>query len=218
MGPATAACKKLKVKSLPWNRTVFKIKPQERFGRPFAPFRRGPNGLLFDLQGTMLSVALESTKYLSLVNSSMRKIKSAFAGKCMAVAMACTGVAAELLKTWRLFSFTIRSKGPHICLPLVNCNCGTCTCHSQGCENWKIMGEERQLFEQAPQPLLLLFLPLAGVGLLLCWVMAAVTMGSCFFLATVGIPQGGVHDSNHHCCRLVVTRTYCLLHGGQLSD
>ncbi len=37
----------------------------------------------------MLKVALVSTKYLSLVNSSVKNIKPAFAGKCIAVAVAC---------------------------------------------------------------------------------------------------------------------------------
>jgi hypothetical protein len=32
MGPATAACKKLDVKSLPWNSTVFCMNPQEGIG------------------------------------------------------------------------------------------------------------------------------------------------------------------------------------------
>jgi hypothetical protein len=43
----------------------------------------------------MLKVAPISTKYLLLVNSSVRKIKPAFAGKCIAVAVACAGKAAE---------------------------------------------------------------------------------------------------------------------------
>jgi hypothetical protein len=71
MGPATAACKKLDVKSLPWNFTVFLMKPQEGIGCPSAPLRRGPDGLEFLLQGTMLKVAPVSTRYLSFVNSSV---------------------------------------------------------------------------------------------------------------------------------------------------
>ncbi len=60
-------------------------------GCPSAPLRGGPDGLELWLQGSMLEVAPVSTKYLSLVNSSVRKIKPAFAGKCMAVAVACVG-------------------------------------------------------------------------------------------------------------------------------
>ncbi len=62
-----------------------------------APLRRGPDRLEFWLQGTMLKVAPVSTKYLSLVNSSVRNIKPAFAGKCIAVAVACV----EKLPNWK---------------------------------------------------------------------------------------------------------------------
>jgi hypothetical protein len=62
-------------------------------GCPSASLRRGPDGLEFWLQGTMLRVAPVSTKYLSFVNSSVRKINPAFAGKCIAVAVACVGLA-----------------------------------------------------------------------------------------------------------------------------
>jgi hypothetical protein len=43
----------------------------------------------------MLKVASVSTKYLSLVNSSVRNIKPAFAVKCIAVAVACVEKAAK---------------------------------------------------------------------------------------------------------------------------
>jgi hypothetical protein len=65
------------------------MKPQEGIGCPSAPLRRGPNGLEFLVQGTMLNVAPVSTKYLSFVNSSVKKIRPALAGKCIAVAVAC---------------------------------------------------------------------------------------------------------------------------------
>ncbi len=64
-------------------------------GWPSAPLRRGPDRLEFWFQGIMLKVAPVSTKYLSLVISSVRKIKPAFAGKCIAVAVACVGKAGE---------------------------------------------------------------------------------------------------------------------------
>jgi hypothetical protein len=62
---------------------------------PICPLRRGPDGLEFWLQGTMLKVAPVSTKYLSLVSSSVRQISPALAGKCIAVAVACVGLATE---------------------------------------------------------------------------------------------------------------------------
>jgi hypothetical protein len=46
MGPATAACKKLEVNILPRDWTVLVMKPQEGICFPFAPLRRGPDGLL----------------------------------------------------------------------------------------------------------------------------------------------------------------------------
>jgi hypothetical protein len=95
MGPATVACRKVYVKSLPWNCTVFWIKPQEWMGWPSAPLRRGPDWLEYWLQETMLKVAPVSTKYLSLIHLSVRNIKPAFAGKCIAVAVACVEKATE---------------------------------------------------------------------------------------------------------------------------
>ncbi len=57
------------------------MNPQDRIGNPFAPLRRGPDELVLDVHGIMLNVAQVSTKYLSLVISSVRKINPAFAGK-----------------------------------------------------------------------------------------------------------------------------------------
>jgi stringent starvation protein B len=88
---------------------------QEEIGNPLAPLRRGPNGLAFDTHGIMLNVALVSTKDLSLVNSSVRKINPAFAGKCVAVAVAlavaCAGVATEPARDRQHFNFLTRHKG-----------------------------------------------------------------------------------------------------------
>jgi hypothetical protein len=50
---------------------------------------QGPDGPDWDVQGTILNVAPVSTKYLSSVNSSVKKMRPAFAGKCMALAVAC---------------------------------------------------------------------------------------------------------------------------------
>jgi hypothetical protein len=79
-------------------------------GWPSAPFRRGPDGLEFWLQGTMLKVAPVSTKYLTFVNSSVKKIKPAFAGKCIAVAMACVEKAAETKGVRRRISFPTKNR------------------------------------------------------------------------------------------------------------
>ena len=47
MGPATAACKKVWLKSTPWKRTNLVTVPQVGIGSPFAPLRVGPDGLTF---------------------------------------------------------------------------------------------------------------------------------------------------------------------------
>ncbi len=78
-------------------------------GWPSAPLRRGPDGLEFWLQGTMLKGAPVLTKYLSLVNLSVKKIKSTFAGKCIAVGVACVGKAAEPKGVRRRISFRPRT-------------------------------------------------------------------------------------------------------------
>ncbi len=58
MGPATAACKKLEVNISPWNWTVLVMKTQEGICFPFAPLRRGPDGLLWEEQG-IVSLGIE---------------------------------------------------------------------------------------------------------------------------------------------------------------
>jgi hypothetical protein len=52
---------------------------------PICPFEKGTRWAGIFEQGTMLSVAPVSTKYLSFVNSSVKKMRPASAGKCIAV-------------------------------------------------------------------------------------------------------------------------------------
>jgi hypothetical protein len=63
----------------------------------------------------MLKVAPVSTKYLSLVNSSVRKIKPGFAGKCIAVAVACVGKAAEPKGVRLRISFPTKNRAKCTC-------------------------------------------------------------------------------------------------------
>jgi hypothetical protein len=77
------------------------MKPQEGMACPSAPLSRGPDGLEFWLQGTMLRVGLVSTKYLSFVSLSVRIMSPALAGKVIAVAVACAGLAAEPSSVFR---------------------------------------------------------------------------------------------------------------------
>ncbi len=81
------------------------MNPQEGTGCPSAPLRRGPDGVVLELQGTIINVAPVSNKYLSRVSSAVRKMSPAFAGKSVAVAVVCVDVAAEPVRVWRLFSF-----------------------------------------------------------------------------------------------------------------
>ena len=85
-------------------------------GWPSAPLSRGPDGPTVDIQGTVLNVAPVSTKYLSFVNSFVRKMRPAFAGKCMAVAVACVEFATKQVRVWRHFSFPNRSRGKCTCV------------------------------------------------------------------------------------------------------
>jgi hypothetical protein len=108
------------------------MKPREGIGCPSAPLGRGPDGLEFEVQGIMLKVAPVSTKNLSLVNSSVRKISPALAGKCIAMAVACARMAAEPEQLWRHFSFPSKYRVQYTCMLYWNNNFETCTCHWQG--------------------------------------------------------------------------------------
>jgi hypothetical protein len=108
------------------------MNPQEGMGCPSAPLRRGPDGLEVEVQGIMLKVAPVSTKNLSLVNSSVSKISPALAGKCIAVAVACAGMAAEPEKIQRHFSFPKKYKVQYTCVLCWSNSCETCTRHWQG--------------------------------------------------------------------------------------
>ncbi len=105
-------------------------------------------------------------------------MRPAFAGKCMAVALACVHSAAEPVRVLRRFGFPKTSRGK--CTWMLCCckSFDAYTCHCLGFGKWKIESEEGQLLEWALQILLSSFLPLAGAGFLLHWVMAAMTFGS----------------------------------------
>ncbi len=83
----------------------------------------------FEVQGIMLKVAPVSTKNLSFVNSSVRKISPALVGKCIAMAVACAGMAAEPERVRRHFSFPRKYRVQYTCVLYSNNNYETCTCH-----------------------------------------------------------------------------------------
>jgi hypothetical protein len=70
----------------------------------------------FEVQGIMLKVAPVSTKNLSLVNSSVRKISPALARKCIAVAVVCAGIAAEPERVRRHFSIPRKYRVQYTCV------------------------------------------------------------------------------------------------------
>jgi hypothetical protein len=90
---------------------------------PSAPLSRVPDGLEFSLQGTMLQVAPVLTKYLSIVSSSVRKMSPALARKCIAVVVACAGLATELKMVRRQTSFPTKHRVQHTCEPYWHSNC-----------------------------------------------------------------------------------------------
>ncbi len=209
MGPATAACKKLDVKSLPWNCTVFGMKPQEGMVCPSAPLSKGPDGLEFCLQGTMLKVAPVSTKYLSFVSSSVSKISPALAGKRIAVAVACAGLAAKPKVVRRQTSFPTKHKVEHTCEPYWRSNCEICTRHCPVLKGMKIWAGEGATF---------------GAGVTAPFVASPPVVGSRAptslsrggrdhrVVAASSIPQGirGLHHGRG--CR-VIASSYCFTHG-----
>jgi hypothetical protein len=91
----------------------------------------------------MLKVAPVSTKYLSFVNSSNRKINLALAGKCIAVAVACVGMATKLEVAWRLISFLTKHRAKRTCEPCGRSRCEIYKCHCQGFEMNRNQGGRR---------------------------------------------------------------------------
>jgi hypothetical protein len=70
--------------------------------------------MALDVQGTILNVAPVSNKYLLFVNSSIRKMRPAFPGKCMAVAVACVDSTSEPLRVRRRF-YEYKQGRMHLC-------------------------------------------------------------------------------------------------------
>jgi hypothetical protein len=110
------------------------------------PLEQGAKWSGFGRAGTMLNVAPVSTKYLSRVNSSVKKMSPAFAGKCMALAVACAGVAAELVRVRRLFSFPTKHRVKYTCEPCGRSSCEIYTPFCQGCERIEIRAARRATF------------------------------------------------------------------------
>jgi hypothetical protein len=120
--------------------SFFLTNPQEGIGCPSAPLSRGPDRVALEVQGTTLNVAPVSTKYLSWVNLSVRKMSPAFAEKCMAVAVACVDVAAKPVRVRRLFSFLTKHRVKCTCETCGHSSCEIYTHHCQGFETNRSQG------------------------------------------------------------------------------
>ncbi len=97
-------------------------------------------------------------------------MRPAFAGKCVAVAVACAEFAAEPVRVWQCFSFPTRSMGKWTCVLCCHRSCEIYICHCLGFE------KKRRRMQKEGDIWMGIAIPL--VGFLLRWAVAAVTMGS----------------------------------------
>ncbi len=113
--------------------------------------------------------------YMSPIWRFVRKMSPALAGKCIAVTVACAGLAAETKMVRRQTSFLTKHRVEHTCEPYWHSNCES---HCQGSEINGNLGGRGQLLERPLPPRLSPLVPLLGAGLLHRWVVAAETVGS----------------------------------------
>jgi hypothetical protein len=146
---------------------------------------------------------------LSFVSSSVRKKGPALAGKCIAVAVACAGLAAEPKMVRRQISFPTKHRVEHTCEPYWCSNCEICTRHCQGSETNENLGGRGGTF---------------GAGVTAAFVASPPVVGSRAptsmsrgghdrgIVATLSIPQGirGLHHGRGY---RVVASSYCFMHG-----
>jgi hypothetical protein len=179
------------------------MKPQAWIGWPSTPLRRGPDRPALDLQGTILNVAPVSTKYLSFVKATVRKMRPAFAGKCKAVAVACAEFAAELVRFRRHFSFPTRN--------MVKCTSMLC-CH-RNCELAHEIARVLEIIEVGARRRMTfgmgVAVPFVIISTSRSWASTALSRGGCDcgVVAALGVSQG-IRGSNHGNGCLVVSSTY----------
>jgi hypothetical protein len=147
MGQATA-CRKVDVKSLPRNCTVFLIKPQEGISWPSAPLRRGPDGLEIWLQGTMLKVAPVSTKIPIIGQFVSQKNQASVCGKMHSRGSGMCG------KSRRTERGSAARNAPVPVRPIGVVIVKFCTCHCQGFEMSENLGGKGGYFWGGPSPCL----------------------------------------------------------------
>ncbi len=149
----------------------------------------------------MLKVAPVSTKYLSFVSSSVMKMSPALAGRCIALAVACAGLAEN--------GSAHKHRVEHTCEPCWRDNYEICTRHCQGSErNGNLGGRGADFWSGRYRPFV------ASLSAVRCRAPASLSRGGrdCRVVAASSIPQGirGLHHGSG--CH-VVASTYCLTHG-----
>jgi hypothetical protein len=161
------------------------------------------------LQGTMLKAAPVSTKYLLLVSLSVRKMSPALAGKCITVAVACAGFAAEPKMVRRQTSFPTKHRVEHACEPCWHSNYEICTCHCQGSERNGNLGRREGDFWSGRYLPFVASPPAVGSR-----APTSLSHGGCDcrVVAASRIPQG-IRSLHHGRGCHVVASSYCLTHG-----
>jgi hypothetical protein len=144
----------------------------------------------------------------------LKKNKPVFAGKCIAVAVACVGKAAEPKEVRRRISFPAKNRAECTCWPYWCSYCEICTCHCQGFEINENLGGKGVTFGADITAPFVAFLPAAGSGApaSLCW-------GGCDrrAVATPRVPLG-IRSFHHGCGRSMRASSYCFSHGWRKVD
>jgi hypothetical protein len=149
------------------------------------------------------------SEHLLLVNSSVKKIKPAFPGKCITVAVACVEKAAEPKGVRRRISFTTRTGWNAPVSPIDVVVVKFTHAIARVLKRMKIWAGSRRLLGAGVTASFVASLPAAGSGY-----PASLCRGSCdcWVVAPPSIPEG-VRSLHHGCSRFMGASSYCLSHG-----
>jgi hypothetical protein len=133
----------------------------------------------------------------------------AFAGKCMAVAVACAGVPTKPVTIHQLFSFLTKHRVKYTCEPCGRSNWEIYSRHCQGCEKNRNQGGKEGNFWNGHCRSFCCLLPVSRGR-----VPAALSHGGCDrkLMAASSVPQD-VHGFHNSCGCLVVACADRLPHG-----
>jgi hypothetical protein len=113
---------------------------------PICPFEKGTRWAGILVAGNNAQSCSSINQYLSFVSLSVQKINPALAGKCIAMAEACVGMAAELKVVQRQVSFPTKHRVKHTCEPCGRNSCEIYRCHCQGFGTKKSQGWKGGIF------------------------------------------------------------------------